>query len=42
MRQDLSGTIAEREELQKAVKRGAEKLGVLQEYGDKWKRKYTD
>jgi hypothetical protein len=38
----LSGTKAEREELQKAVKRGTEKLGVLREYGDKWKRKYTD
>jgi len=42
MGQDLSGTIVEREELLKAVKRGKEKLGVLREYGDEWKRKYTD
>jgi hypothetical protein len=42
MGQDLSGTKAEREELLKAMKRGKEKLGVLREYGDEWKRKYTD
>jgi len=42
MGQDLSGTKVERGELQKAVKRGKEKLGVLREYGGEWKRKYTD
>ncbi len=42
MRQDLAGTKGEREELLKAVKRGKEKIGVLREYGDEWKRKYTN
>jgi chromosome segregation ATPase len=42
MGQGLSVTKAEREELQKAVNRGKEKLGVLREYGDEWQRKYID
>jgi hypothetical protein len=42
MGQDISGIKAEREELLRAVKCGKEKLGVVREYGDEWKRKYTD
>jgi hypothetical protein len=38
----LCGTKADKEEIERTVKRGKERLDGLREYGDGWKKKYTD
>jgi chromosome segregation ATPase len=40
--EDLCGTKAEKEELERAVTRGKERLNGLREYGDGWKKTFSD
>ena len=42
MQEDLSVIKEEKKELKRAVKRGEERLVDLRDYGDGWKKKYTD
>ncbi len=42
MQEELHRSTAEREELERRVKRGTERLDGLRAYGDCWKKKYTD
>ena len=42
MQEDLNRSTAAKEELERRVKRGTERLDSLRAYGDGWKKKYTD
>ena len=42
MQEDLNRSTAAKEELERRVKRGTERVDGLRAYGDGWKKKYTD